>query len=72
MDAAGFALSRGHFSRAYPSRNETALETFYRIQLSPQFAVTPDLQYFLHPGASSRGLVAFGARFALSLKSSSE
>ncbi len=31
---------------------ETALEVFYRLQITPFFAIKPDLQYIINPGGS--------------------
>ncbi|NNL66671.1 MAG: hypothetical protein HKP30_10540, partial [Myxococcales bacterium] len=56
-DALGVAAYRGWASGrlrdADPDafRHETGLELYYRIQLLPWLAVTPDLQYIVEPGA---------------------
>jgi len=34
-------------------RNETSLEAFYRIQITPNLAITPDLQVILNPAKTT-------------------
>jgi porin len=33
--------------------NETAVEAYYRIQLTPFFSIKPDIQYFFNPGGNN-------------------
>jgi len=44
----------------FTRRGELAIETFYRLQLTPAVFVQPDLQVIVDPGASSRGTAIVG------------
>ena len=45
-----FGIGGGWAQPANPNlRDQYIFETFYRSQLTPQFAVTPDVQWILHP-----------------------
>lgn len=49
-DAAGVFISTVDLSEnAGFAEDETAIEVFYRIQVTPFISVTPDLQYIVHP-----------------------
>ncbi|MGZ4787560.1 MAG: carbohydrate porin [Terriglobales bacterium] len=75
-DAAGASVSRGHFSSVAASylahTHETALEAFYRVQISSRLSISPDLQYIANPGGAAHNLCAVGARMNLSLIPRSE
>ncbi len=78
-DALGFAIARAHNGNYFTrwqhrsghlaDQAETALELTWRIQLSSELSLTPDLQFIIHPGtdpAVADALVA-GIRFSLGL-----
>lgn len=56
-DIAGVALSRVVFSddpgAGFDDHHETALEAFYRLQLTPWLSLKPDLQFIRHPGGDA-------------------
>lgn len=68
-DALGFALNTVKFSDGYRSQEnltysfETAYELFYKIQLSENVVLQPDLQYVVHPGGQYRDAVVPGVVF---------
>ncbi|MEP5566593.1 MAG: carbohydrate porin, partial [Halioglobus sp.] len=49
--------------------NETVIETSYKFQLSPNFSLTPDLQYVRNPAKNpdESSVVVFGVRAILTL-----
>ena len=51
-DIGGFSPQYCYLSRqaALPFTYEMALETFYRLQVTPWAQLMPDLQYIIHPG----------------------
>jgi porin len=61
-DVVGLGATWVHFSAdaGFPGDGELAIETFYRLQLTPWFSVKPDLQYIVNPsgGAADDALVA--------------
>jgi len=60
-DGAGFMLSWVDMSDADTApggpaafaENETLLEAYYKLQITPFISVQPDLQYFINPGGSA-------------------
>lgn len=76
-DQLGFALATGFLGGAaagaarrdglQPASHETAIEWTYRLQVTPWFAIQPDIQYVVNPGASRSipNALAFGTRFAI-------
>lgn len=56
-DVLGFGFSSARFSRAdgspYRRESELALESFYRVQVTPWLSVKPDLQYIINPGGET-------------------
>ena len=54
-DAAGMYLGYAHFSRqaGLSKDGELAIEWMYKYQVTPYFAIKPDLQYILHPGGDA-------------------
>jgi len=55
-DCCGLLLTRAGTSRATGSpftADETALELFYKVQLTPAMSVKPDFQYVIGPGGDS-------------------
>lgn len=72
-DALGVGVAQSVLSDAYRSveggsATETLFETYYRIQITKYFAITPDLQLILNPGADrdSDPAVVAGIRGVLS------
>jgi porin len=60
-DVVGLGVSWVHFSddAGFDGDSETAIEAFYRVQLTPYFSVKPDVQYILDPsGGEDDALVA--------------
>ncbi len=56
-DALGLGASRVHFSDRAPGHDESAetvFELFYRYQVTPWFALKPDVEYVVDPGGDSR------------------
>lgn len=51
-DVAGVGFTTVFLSNraGFSARTETAIELFYRVQITPWFSVTPDLQYVINPG----------------------
>jgi porin len=51
-DVTGAGVQAVHFSRGYHPRGEfeASYELFYRLQVTPWFAIKPDLQYIANPG----------------------
>lgn len=47
-------------------RSETAIELFYKAQLTPWFTIQPDVQYIIDPGGAGKDAVAAGFRFEIS------
>jgi porin len=67
-DVAGLGVAHLIFSDRLPDRtSETAVELFYKIQLSPWTVLQPDLQYIARPSGKERDAFAFGLRFELTL-----
>jgi porin len=56
-DVVGAGVQAVHFSRGYRARSEleASYELFYRVQVTPWFAVKPDLQYIANPGGKGAG-----------------
>ena len=47
------------------SSHETAIELFYKAQLSPWMMLQPDLQFIANPGGDGRDAFVFGLRMEL-------
>jgi carbohydrate-selective porin OprB len=77
-DALGFEVQRGRLSddpaAGFDQPYETVYEAYYRVQISKQLSVSPDFQYFIHPGGVSTNQNGFaaGARLVLSLTGKAE
>lgn len=71
-DALGLAVSHTTFGADYLTAtpgvtgSETFIEATYRIQLSENFAIQPDIQYVLDPHESGRDVLAVGIRGEIS------
>lgn len=66
-DILGVAVGSGNFASRLADitsqiGSETAIETFYRIQLTPWFYLQPDVQYIMNPGGQYASSVAIGLR----------
>jgi porin len=68
-DILGLAVADGLFNDAY-GKDETTFELSYKVQLSHQIYLQPDLQYVVHPGGSDAqlknatvGLMRLGMEF---------
>ena len=67
-DITGVGVAQAIFSdRMGVPRDETAIEVFHKIPLSPYFMIQPDLQYIAHPSGVERDAVVFGLRFEVVL-----
>ncbi|MDR0326699.1 MAG: carbohydrate porin [Planctomycetaceae bacterium] len=68
-DALGFALNTAQFSAGYRAEEglrysqETAYEIFYKVQLTENVMIQPDLQYIVHPGGQHRDSLMPGLVF---------
>lgn len=54
-DTAGVFVSYCNMSRASGStttRDETLIESFYKVQLTPWVSISPDVQYIVNPGGT--------------------
>lgn len=49
------------------SKQETAIEVFYKAQLSPSASIQPDIQYIVSPSGIYRDALAVGVRFQVAL-----
>jgi porin len=56
-DIVGLAATYAHFSQrnGFQYDHELAVETFYKLQITPWASVKPDLQFIQHPGGEVRG-----------------
>lgn len=66
-DILGIAVGSGNFSPRLGDitsqvGSETALEAFYRVQITPWFYLQPDLQFIMNPGGVYDNSIAFGLR----------
>jgi len=69
-DVTSFGVGQGRLSRQaeFTKSNETALEWFYNIEVTPWLHVSPDVQYIFNPGgdASVNDAVVLGVRVQVS------
>jgi hypothetical protein len=70
-DQLGVALNWGEANESFGEdlKDQTVLETYYRFQLTKQFAITPDVQYLIDPALNPEHdrLWVFGLRTRLAL-----
>ena len=67
-DVLGLGVAHLIFSdRIADYSGETAIELFYRAQLSPWMMIQPDLQFIANPGGDGRDALVFGLRFEVAL-----
>ena len=67
-DLLGAGVAHLIFSNRLPGQTyETAIELFYKAQLSPWAMVQPDLQYIARPNGDGRDAFVFGLRFEVVL-----
>lgn len=64
--AFGHAVWSGPAQALWDLHNETALEWFYKVQLTPWMNLQPDLQYFVDPGGTGRDALVFNLRLQIS------
>jgi len=69
-DVTSFGVGHGRLSRqaGFTRSNETVLEWFYNIEVTPWLHVSPDLQCIFNPGgdASVKDAVVIGVRLQMS------
>ena len=46
--------------------SETAIEAFYKYQLTEFMSIKPDLQYIVNPGGDGRDAIVAGVRLGMS------
>jgi porin len=66
-DRAGIAVGSGNFASRLSDvtsqiGDETALEAFYRVQVTPWFYLQPDVQFIMNPSGCYANSVAIGLR----------
>lgn len=62
-DTTGLGLGQVTFSTFLPVRsNETAVELFHKMRLTPHLTLQPDLQYIANPDGQYRDAFVFGLR----------
>ena len=65
----GFGVGRGRLSpkAGFARSNETVLECYYNLQLTPWLHISPDVQYIFNPGgdASVKDAVVVGVRIGI-------
>ncbi len=67
-DVTGIGLGRVLFSdRLRPQSNETTIELFHKIPLTPYVTIQPDLQYIARPSGQERDAFLGGLRFEVVL-----
>ncbi len=67
-DVTGVGMAQAIFSdRMGVPSDETTIEVFHKIPLSPYFMIQPDLQYVAKPGGVERDAVVAGFRFEVVL-----
>jgi porin len=65
-DAMGAGVSWAKLNES-GTLQETAIELFYRVQVTPAMAVQPDVQYIVSPSGIYRDALAVGMRFQILL-----
>ena len=69
-DSLGFGIFHVVFSdeAGFSKNDETAIELFYKAQLTGWLSLKPDIQYIANPGGTSNDdAIAVGVRFELAL-----
>jgi porin len=68
-DVVGLSVAHVRFSERVKQldgrAHETAVELFYKAQLTPWLSLQPDLQFIANPGGQEKDAVAVGLRFAV-------
>ncbi|MBW8036552.1 MAG: carbohydrate porin, partial [Planctomycetes bacterium] len=65
-DVIGLGIAQAHWSeRIDDTTRETAIELFYKAQLTKSIAIQPDLQYIINPSGNGDDALAFGVRFEI-------
>lgn len=67
-DIVGLGLFHVRLSRDLqtPHRRETAIELFYKLQVTPLWSLKPDIQFIVNPGGNSDDAFVIGLRSELS------
>lgn len=70
-DIAGIGVASGNFASRLGDitsqvGSETAIECFYRVQITPWFYLQPDIQFIMNPGGLYNNSIAFGIRSFIS------
>lgn len=67
-DVLGAGLASGCLSpqAGFGESNETVMEVYYNIMITPWLSLTPDLQYVANPGGEGRDAVIGGVRLQVS------
>ena len=66
-DTLGIGMGHAILSPELTAENETAIELFYKAQLTPYINVQPDLQYVASPAGVERDAFVAGLRFEVAL-----
>lgn len=67
-DRIGLGVATVTFSGLLPDYEpETAIELYYKAQITPWMMLQPDLQYIADPGGTGRDALAVGLRFSMAL-----
>lgn len=65
-DVVGLGIAQASWSdRVEDISSETAIEFFYRAQLTNSIAIQPDIQYIVNPGGNGEDALALGVRFQI-------
>ena len=66
QDVLGFGTAIANLSGRTQKKDEIVLESFYQIQLTPWFAIQPDMQYIFNPGGNNKNAFILGVRTLVS------
>lgn len=65
-DVCGLGVAIADLSSRTQKQNETALEAFYKIQITPWLAIQPDAQLVFNPGGDNKNAFLLGIRTFIS------
>lgn len=66
-DTVGFGVAHAVFSDAPGQSSETAIEGFYKAEVTPSIVLQPDIQYIVAPSGRERDALVVGLRFEVVL-----
>lgn len=66
-DSMGFGVAHAIFSDAPGQSSETAIEWFYKAEVTPSIVLQPDVQYIVTPSGRERDALLVGLRFEVVL-----